>query len=193
VSRALTACIFALDALLRRCWGIYAYSDTNADILRIAVQTAKSPVTLSDGWRVSPGDLVIDLHIWNERVCMLGPIGPSLAWASRVRHCIEHSLTTLAEHLAASHRLESCAAVRAEAFFLTGRGARKLARIARFYGLSEPFRPEAASMGHGLLAYALTWACNPQTLAGRRLRPTRHEFWISGPAFRARYGPAGIK
>lgn len=184
---AMRAGIFCIDWVLRRWYGVYAYSTTEDDLLRVAVRALEVPITLSDGTRVTRGDLVVDLHIWNERIATLGPLGPSLAWASRVRHRIEHSLITLAQHLESRGCLDQCAAVHAEAVFVGGRGAKKLARIAGHFGLTRPGNAQRADLGHGLLAYGLAWACDPDCLAGKRFRPMRHEFWISGTAFRKRF------
>jgi hypothetical protein len=184
---AMRAAILCIDWILRRWYGVYPYSATEDALLRIAVRASEAPITLSDGTHVMRGDMVVDLHIWNERIATLGPLGPSLAWASRVRHRIEHSLIVLAQHLESRGYLDQCAAVRAETVFVSGRGAKKLARIAEHYGLTQPVNAQPADLGHGLLAYGLAWACNPKSLAGRCFKPMRHEFWISGVAFRRYY------
>jgi hypothetical protein len=179
--------IYGVDLILRQWYGIYEYSRTNTDILRIAMLRASVPVSLPDGTQIRPGDLIVDLHIWNERLSTLGPFGPSLAWGCRVRHRIEFSLGQLARHLETIGYLEPCAAVRAKAVFVNGRNAKRLTRIAACYGLHRAIEAQPAGLGHGLLAYGLTWASNPASLTGKRFNTMRHEFWMSGVAFRARY------
>jgi hypothetical protein len=153
----------------------------------VSVRTVETPTMLSNGIRVNRGEVVVDLHIWNERVPALGPFGRSLAWASRTRRRIERSLVRLAYHLECRHCLDRCAAVRADVVLLGGHGVKKLERIAQHYGLTPAIDAKRADPGHGLLAFGLTWACNPESLVRKRFGPIRHEFWMSGAAFRERY------
>jgi hypothetical protein len=187
--------IYGIDWLLRRWYGVYEFSRTDDNLLRIAVRVANASLTLSDGTKVTPGDPIIDLHIWNERVPSLGALGPSLVWASRVNRRIERSLSALAGHLDQRDDLDGCVALRAVAIFLSSRAARKATRIAARYGLTPPLEARRADLGHGLLAFGLTWACNPASLVGKRLTPTRYEFWMSSQALRETYlgckGPHG--
>ncbi len=182
--------IFGIDRLLRRWYGVYEFSNSDDDLLRISIRAAKAPLTLSDGTRVMPGDPIIDLHIWNERVPFLGALRPSLLWASRARRRIERSLLALARHLEQCDDLDRCVALRAVAIFVSSRTAGKVARIAARYGMTPPLEARRATLGHGLLAFGLSWACNPDSLVGKRLKPTRYEFWMSSGAFRQRYSHA---
>jgi hypothetical protein len=175
--------VYGIDWLLRRWYGVYEFSWTDDDLLRISVRLAKASLILSDGTRVTQGDPIVDLHIWNERIPTLGALGPSLVWASRVNRRIERSLTALARHLDQCG-LDRCVALRAAAIFMSGRVAGKATRIAARYGLLPPLEARRANLGHGLLAFGLTWACNPASLVGKRLTPMRYEFWISSQALR---------
>jgi hypothetical protein len=179
--------IYGIDWLLRRWYGVYEFSRTDDDLLRISLGVAKAPLTLSDGTRVMRDDPIIDLHIWNERVPTLGALGPSLVWASRVSHRIERSLMALAQHLDQRDDLDRCVALQAVAIFVSGRAAGKATRIAARYGLMPPLEGRRADLGHGLLAFGLTWACNPASLVGTRLKPMRYEFWMSTRALRETY------
>jgi hypothetical protein len=179
--------VFGIDWVLRRWYGVYEFSTTDDNLLRISVQVAKVPLTLSDGTRVMQGDAIIDLHIWNERVPTLGALGPSLVWASRAKHRIERSLIALSRHLEQHDELDRCVALRAVAIFVGGRAAGKATRIAAHYGLMPPLDARRADLGHGLLAWGLAWACNPASLVGKRLKPMRYEFWMSTQALREAY------
>jgi hypothetical protein len=187
LARVGRAGVFGIDWLLRRWYGVYEFSRTDEDLLRISIRTAKASLVLSDGTPVVAGDRIIDLHIWNERVATLGALGPSLAWASRAKRRVERSLTALARHMDQSDDLDRCIALRAVAIFAGGRAAGKVTRIAARYGLSPPLDARRADLGHGLLAWGLAWACNPESLVGKRLKPMRYEFWMSSPAFRNTY------
>jgi len=179
--------IYGVDWLLRRWYGVYEFSRTDENLLRISVRVAKMSLTLSDGVKVTPGDPIIDLHIWNERIPTLGALGPSLVWASRVNRRIQRSLIALASHLDQCDDLDRCVALRAVAIFISSRAADKATRIAARYGLTPPLEARRADLGDGLLAFGLTWACNPASLVGKRLAPTRYEFWMSSRALREAY------
>ena len=188
---ALRVGIYCVDWMLRCWYRVYAYSTTDDDLLRVSIRTVETSTTLSDGTCAGRGEVVVDLHIWNERVPALGSLGPGLAWASHTRRRIERSLVNLAHHLESRDCLDRCVAVRAEVVFLGSQGARKLERIAEHYGLTPPVEARRADLGHGLLAYGLAWACNPESLSKKRFRPMRYEFRISGAAFRERYKVGG--
>jgi hypothetical protein len=179
--------VYGIDWLLRRWYGVYEFSRTDDNLLRISVGVAKTSLTLSDGTRVMQGDAIIDLHIWNERVPTLGALGPSLVWASRAKRRIERSLIALGRHVDQHDELDRCVALRAVAIFVGGRAAGKVTRIAARYGLMPPLEARRADLGHGLLAFGLAWACNPASLVGKRLKPMRYEFWMSTQALRETY------
>jgi hypothetical protein len=134
-----------------------------------------------------PADRIIDLHIWNERIPTLGAPGPSLVWASRAMRRVERSLKALARHTDQHDDLDRCVALRAVAIFVAGRAAGRVTWLAARYGLSPPLDARRADLGHGLLAWGLAWASYPESLAGKRVKPMRYEFWISSQAFREAY------
>jgi hypothetical protein len=179
--------IFGIDSILRRWYGVRAYSSSDNALLRISPAKATTHLVLADGTRVTPGDAVIDLHIWNERVPTLGLPGRNLFWACRVRNRIRHSLSELAQYLEVESDLGRYVAVRAEAFPLTERAARTLTRVAARFGLTQASPELPADWGHGMLVWFLAWACNPGSVSGKQLRPFRHEFWMSAAELRARY------
>ena len=179
--------VFGMDWLLRRWYGVRSYSSSDSALLRIAATKATRQLTLIDGTRVAIGDLVIELHIWNERVPRLGLPTHSLAWACKVNRCIQHSLSDLARCLEVDRELRRYVAIRAEAFPMSERSARKLARLAAGVGLVQAAPEQRADWGHGMLAWLLTWACNPGSVSGKKSRPCRREFWMSAVELRARY------
>jgi hypothetical protein len=179
--------IFIIDAALRRWYGVRSYCVTSETLLRIATTRAARHIVLDDGTRIAPGDPVIELHIWNERLPALGLPGRNLAWACRVKRRMQHSLHRLAEHLERVPELRGYAAVHAEAFACSERAARRLAWIAARFGLM-PIAPEQpVGWGQKMLTLLLTWACNPGRTLGRKQQPVRREFWISATEFRVRY------
>jgi len=187
VTRLVRAGIFGIDCILRHWYGVRAYSSCDDALLRIAVANAATELVLADGTHVMPGDLVIELHIWNERIPTLGLPGRNLFWACCVKNRIRRSLSELARYLELNPALHPYVAVHAEAFPMTERAARKLARVAACFGLMQAAPELPADWGHGMLAWLLAWACNPGSVSGKQLRPFRHEFWMSALELRTRY------
>lgn len=184
----LRTCILSIDRLLRWRYGVHEFADTDDNLLRISVSIAAQRIDLADGTEILPGDCIIDLHLWNERIPALGPLRSSgLGWGSRARRRMERSLTTLAAHVEANQPLQQCKAFRAEAVFLTGRRIQTLARIAERLGLGPPIELQQADLGHTMLALALAWACHPGRAMTRRLTATRYTFWMSRRTLRDRY------
>jgi hypothetical protein len=184
----LRAGILWVDRVLRRYYGVHEFSQREDDLLRIAITVAQHHVVLADGTVVQPGDVVVDLHLWNERVHALGggrALG--LGWGCRAKRRIERSLAALAAHVEVTQGLAHCKAFRAEAVFIRGRRVRTLLRIAERLGFGAAVDPERADVGHTLLAFALTWAFHPGDRAYRGVWGTRYTLWMSRRVLRDRY------
>jgi hypothetical protein len=183
----LRGAVFCIDWMLRRWYGVHAFSSQPDDLLRIAVKAADHALVLPDGTHVAAGDMILDLHIWNERILGLGTPGSTLAWASRVRRRVDRSLTALAAHIESDPSLRSCKALHAETVFVAGRGATRATRIAARLGLSSGTGGRPAALGETLVGFGLAWACNPHSLRGKPFKRSRNELWISCTAFIERY------
>ena len=183
----LRVCILSVDRLLRRYYGVHEFSPAEDNLLRISASIAEQRITLGDGTEILPGDVVIDLHLWNERIPALGSFRSGLGWGSRVKRRIERSLVSLAAHVETNPSLAQCKAFRAEAVFLVGRRAETLSRIAERVGFGTPTAPQPADPGHTMLAFALAWACHSGDPVLRWMRATRYVFWMSRSTLRDRY------
>jgi len=181
--------IFALDALLRRRYGIVEFTARPDCILRIARATAPRALELSDGTRIQRGDPLLDLHLWNEHVPTIPPGGPTLCWAVTAAHRARTSLRALAAAAQAGTVPE----------FVALRGC------LRFDGrpLNAPFascgfdtiadRPTTAAewlhdLGENCLTGMLLWAFNPAGLGQARLIRARRYLWMSRARLLQRHG-----
>ena len=180
-------CILPIDRLLRWRYVVHEFSHTDDDLLRIPVSSAAQRIALADGTEILPGNLVIHLHLWNERISARTSFRSGLGWGSRARRRIERSLVSLAAHVEANPSLAQCSVFRAEAVFLIGRRAGTLSRIAERLGFGTPIVPRPADPGHTMLAFALAWACHPGNPMNRPMRATRYSFWMSRSTLRDRY------
>lgn len=187
VVRVASSGIFTIDAALRGWYGVRPYSYADGVLLRIADGKSDMEISLEDGTRIVPGDPVLDLHIWNERVAVLGLPGRNLGWACRVKNRVRESLHELACRFECDSRFGRYVAVRAEAVVLSESAARRFSRIAARFGLESTKPERLADWGHGMLALLLAWACNPARTFRGHYRPIRREFWISAMALQSRY------
>ncbi|MEJ2210129.1 MAG: hypothetical protein P8129_13980 [Anaerolineae bacterium] len=179
--------IRALDALLRRIYGVREFSDDEQCILRISQVTAERTLTLSDGTVVHRGDLLGELHFWNEHLQVMPASGPDAGWARAFWRQVSHSFRLLAAYVEETPEFDE-----AQAF--TGRisfGARyEPTHLAQMLGrtgfdvisLETPsglwqrffrFWEEVYGLG-------LAWAYNPGSFhAGGMPSLRRDELWMS--------------
>ncbi len=85
------------DAILRSYYGVYEFTDDPACVLRVGLDQARAPVSLSDGTNVELGELVGTLHFWNEHLPRYSARGPDLGWACAVRDRVTYSLRAFSE------------------------------------------------------------------------------------------------
>ncbi len=192
----------ALDARLRRSLGIFVFSDDPDCILRLSLTQARAPMRFADGTTVVPGDLLLVVHFWNERIPPVPPEGPDLHWGRTMYRQAVVSLRLLARYLDGEPRLAGVRAVGSDtAGFLTGAALDTRAVFPRL-GF-EMQRPHAAAgpirrfveFWENVFSWLLVWAYNPATLRGKApWTLERFGLWISRATLLQRYGqqqPAG--
>lgn len=185
--------IFALDAYLRRRYGIVEFT-TRADcILRIAPAVSSRGLKLSDGISVRSGDKLLDIHLWNEHVPTIPPGGATLRWAAAAAHCARASLRALAAATQAGTVPE----------FVALRGCLRFdGRLleAPFAGLGFDTIAESPDstgewlreLGETCLTGMLLWAFNPAGLGHARLIRPRRFVWMSRATLLNRHGAKSL-
>lgn len=209
LGRASRHLVRALDAWLRRQQGIFVFSEDPDCIFRLSLAAAQAPMTFADGTSVAPGDRLLVIHFWNERLPVVPPGGPDLHWARTMYRKAIASLRLLAGFLQAQEELAGVRACGADAAgFLTGPALDTGAVFPRL-GF-EMLRPHAQAGPWGrfvefwenLYSWMLVWAYNPSTLRGKTpWTLERFGLWISRATLLERYGrppaadeaPAGEK
>jgi hypothetical protein len=196
LGRAGRRLVRALDALLRRRQGIFVFSDDPDCIFRLSLAAARAPMSFADGTRVAPGDPLVVIHFWNERLPPVPPGGPDLHWARTMHRQAVASLRLLARFLAQRADLAGVRACGADAAgFLTGEALDTGGVFPRL-GF-EMQRPHARAgpwsrfveFWENLYSWMLVWAYNPSTLRGKTPRTLeRFGLWISRPTLLTRYG-----
>ncbi len=181
--------IFALDAHLRRRYGIVEFTASPDCILRIAPSVAPRTLSLSDGTHVREGDKLLDIHLWNEHVPTIPPGGATLRWAASAARCARASLRALA----------TAAQTGSVPEFVALRGCLRFdGRLleAPFTGLGfdtiaeNPASPSEwlRELGETCLVGMLLWAFNPAALGHARLIRPRRFVWMSRARLLQRHG-----
>ena len=194
-ARILKWAVRTLDALLRRCLGIYEFCQDEDCVLRLAVRRSKCDLTLSDGTRICRGAPVGELHLWNEHVPTIPPEGPDLAWALAFRRRLAHSLAQLAAHVERHPGVQGLQAFRADLSFGSRYGLEPWRNMLGRWGfdlVDEDGRDglwgRLAGFGNNLYAWALVWAFNPASLRDARPRDLRRDqVWMARGVLRGRY------
>jgi hypothetical protein len=134
------ALVGSVDAMLRSFYGIQEFSDDPHCVLRIGISPARMPVVMSDGTRICEGQLVGELHLWNEHIPRYSGHGPDLGWAADMRRRVVQSLRLLAQHAEHHPAWQRLPAFRADATLSSRLGDIQIRRLALRHGfeLVEP-------------------------------------------------------
>ncbi len=180
----------ALDAALRVAWGIRAPDDPRA-LFRLRLVRAAHAISLPDQ-PVPAGAVVVDLHLWNERLPRLPDGGPDLAWGARTVRAVVVGLRAVAREMARDPALAAAQALYApvpSVSPLQGAAARRiLARLGFTIWLTPPPRSSALRIADRVWAALLVRAVQPAAHAPAHGAPM--EVWMSAATLLSRYGPA---
>ena len=180
------------DAILRSYYGVYEFTDDPACVLRVGLDQARAPVSLSDGTNVELGELVGTLHFWNEHLPRYSARGPDLGWACAVRDRVTYSLRAFSEYVEDEPGWRDIRAIRTETALPARLGASQIMRVFQRYGFERvPTDPSLLARLHGLgecfVIWGLTRAFNPAALPRQPFLRDRHELWISRATLLLRY------
>ncbi len=180
--RIWTVLVRVTDWFLRRYYRVREFTEDPDCLIRVGHTHATRRIDLSDGTTLSPGDPVIDLHMWNEQLPRFFGGSADFSWATLIRRNLRHSIRQLARHLADHPDCQSIVAVRACVTFGSRRRQAQMRRAAAQFGfeLVEGGPPNGLhEMGEDILIWAFARAFNPAALRRHKLRRDRTELWIS--------------
>jgi hypothetical protein len=188
--------VHALDTLLRARGGVHVFSADPRCILRLANGRAGQGLLLAGGTAIAPGEPVIEMHLWNERLPVMPAGGADLAWAKEFLQRFTVSLRLLNAYLAAHSELNGARVLHGETGFLTTRTLDEGASLLVHLGF-EVRRPRTgaspwkrfAEFWQNLYSWWLLWTYNPASCRGKTLRSLeRCELWMSRATLARRYG-----
>jgi hypothetical protein len=174
-----------LDRILRHLLGIQEFSRDPGCILRYSRTRSKTAVTLPRGEFVRPGDPILELHFWNDR---LSKDRNQKSSPLSLRSALRRSLALLAEQLQSDENLAGIRAVHAILAQIPSHSC----RIHHPFGCSLSTEPRSDVWRlhdclENLLIHWLRWTFNPRHVKRKSLRLNRIELWISASELRARF------
>jgi len=188
---ALRRLVRRLDASIRRQEGIIEFSSSPTCLLRVVVTTAERELCFSDGTHVAPGETIIDLHFWNER---LPKASSGLGWGGRFGRALTRSFIDLAAVIDADPRLAGAVAVRGRLAFAGARNPEEMRRFGHWFGFESiedtgppPLSRRLHDAAEDIWLLVLTWTFNPGCLATRQTVRRREDLWISKAKLVERY------
>ena len=182
-----------LDAIVRRASGVQEFTQDEDCILRIALGRSSKEIILSDGTRIEKGEVIGELHLWNEHLPRMDEEGPSLEWALKAYYLWRGSLRKLAAYLEDEPRFDHVRAFRGETAFLRedleGRAWFKRMGFDLIRADRNGKLKRFGEFWENLYIWWLIWTFNPGSLRGKDLlRMERAQLWISRQALLERYG-----
>jgi hypothetical protein len=188
----LVTAVFALDRWLRRRRGVFEYSFEPQCVFRLEQRSSDDTLVLADGTRLRAGARVLALHLWNEHFPLMGPGGPSVAWAHKVSRAIRASLQELARYLAQRSDLSDVGVLYADVRVSGASQAVRAARLLARYGFevasaSVDRRGMPQRIADALFVLMMAGATNPCTLRGAAMRHANLRVFMSRSVLEQRY------
>jgi hypothetical protein len=187
--------IHMFDSLLCKAYGVYPFSDDPGIILRVQVSMVRHPIR-HQKIQLAPGNRILMLHFWNERLPKLPAAGADLGWAKRFYRSLDGSFEAVGAYLVSQPALQDIAAIGGETVLLpASEGSSTLSFLHRYGFTVFPCKSRLGRFGRfweNLYSWLLLWTYNPNSLHSysfRRLR--RMEFWASRQEFLSRINLPG--
>ena len=186
----LAALVFMLDRWLQRLQGIFEYTHKPDCFFSDQLQ----PTAHRGGTVGRPGDRVVELHLWNERIPVVPAKGPSLAWGRQFNRCFAESLRELARFLMSEPELLNITIIRANMSVGSKAQSDSLYGIVSRHGF-EVFPDEVGlsfpvhvrRFGENILYWLLTLVCNPAAARSNKFWRTRSWIYLSRRVLECKY------
>ena len=199
--RVLEDAVRRLDAFLRRCQHIIEFSQDEECILRVSLRPAPKEMTLDDRTRVRRGELIGELHFWNERLVPMAPGGADIVWGMAMIRKLRRSMAELATFAQSDPRFSRVKAFCGETAFGPDKAIdrARLALGTLGFEVSENKRPggllgKFVRLGEAIYLWGMIRTFNRGALKDKRLtNPTWLHMSISRKTLLRKFGPAARK
>lgn len=178
--------VYTIDRILRHCFNIREFCASEQCILRIACIRCRSGFMLNQNLTIAAGDVVCDLHFWNEHLTQILDTRLGLGKAVRLRKQLKESLRLLAQHVATDAEMSHVRAFHARTAFLLREPDERLGIVAQGYGFTVT-KYSTSTLGtihdvlENILIHALTWTFNAsyEIKISEVRNPYRVHLWMS--------------
>jgi hypothetical protein len=180
------------DAFLSRRLGLIPLSNSSECLLRFRITRSGHAVPLPDGM-IPAGALLLEIHLWNERVPPIPLAGPDIAWARRAERMFLSSLREAAQQLRDNPRMAGVQAVTGTTVLIFGADGAARSKLLQALGFSILPAPNPlgrfGEFWENGYTRALMWTYNPASVRSLRvLGMRRDEFWMARDSFLRRFG-----
>ena len=187
----LRAIIRRFDAWLSYVEDVEPFTDDPNCILRIQASSATHTLNLP-GTTIPRGTKALLLHAWNERMPVIHPEGPDLAYGLRFQQLTFASLKFVARHILSTPALQDVQAVggvTAHVSLKEADGGRAMLEHLGFTVM--PYHRSFGAFGEfweNFYTWWLMWTFNPASTRHRKLWDLqRTEFWMTKEEFLEKY------
>ena len=119
-----------IERLLSRRYHVFEFSAEPDNILRVARMNSWREVVLSDGTVIHPGDELLVLHLWNERLPSPSRDHVNFGWRTRLGYDLRASARLLAQYLAAQSEFDDVRAIFGEMGLIAASQIEQAQRVA---------------------------------------------------------------
>jgi hypothetical protein len=187
--------VFGLDDWLCRRQGVMEFSAHPECIFRIEMRRLDHAIALFGGTALRPGDAIVQLHFWSERVPQYDGAGAGFEFARRFNRALVLSLRELAAFLAARD-LTAVRGVRADVALGTAEHMDQVLRFCGHHGF-QPIRETAPAtawsrlhrLGENILISLLILAHNRRAFRLDCLRRGRADVFLTRAELDRRFAP----
>ncbi len=186
--------VIGMDRFLRRQLHIREFTDQADCILRISMSPSRSTVRLPDGLEIRQGDLLLELHLWNEHLSPVGGVYTALAQGLYLIKRLRLSLNLLADYMEQDKEWAHVRAIHACFATCLHRPERAIQQLG--FSIISPrrsFGRRTHDFFEEFLIYGLMWAFRPCDMKRKTGSLKRMELWISKAALLKTYGRPGMK
>jgi hypothetical protein len=181
-----------IDYILRVQGDLREFSQDAECILRIQLGYAPHSVIIGSA-KITKGEPVLALHLWNEHMPKLPAKGVELEWAVGLRRKLIRSFKGVAKVIQENNRYAQVKAVYGISALFSFTDHTGGARMMQHLGFSVlPYHRPMGRFGEfweNLFSWWLMWTYNESSLQSRRFwRLERTEIWMTVEEFIRRYG-----
>jgi hypothetical protein len=192
LGKQLRAGIRLIESMIRKSERSYEFCDDPDCVLRIQLMPSPRQVTLGEKL-IMEDDLVLAIHVWNERMPPIPSGGADLKWALHLRRLVLHSYKLLARVMQDDTTYKPVRAIYGSSALFSSTNHTGGKRMMQGFGFTIlPYHSPLGKFGEfweNLFSWWLMYAYNTASMESRKFwQLERTEIWMDRDEFIHRYG-----